>query len=311
MPIAFEHPDQPDVVALIAALDAYQSSLYPPEACYTLDISALSQPQVRFAVARDDSGQAIGCAAVVLGPDGGEVKRMYVQPAARGQGIARQLLLALEGAARAEGCRLLQLETGPLQPEALAFYASLGFARCAAFGDYPDHPLSVFMRKTLHPASAGYQLQPCVADDFEALLALRLAAMQPSLQAIGRFDPERARARLAASYQPAITHWIVQGGQRVGFVACRPLADCHYLDHLYVVPGLQGQGIGGAVLQQLQAQAAHAGLPLCLGALRGSAANLFYQRHGFVPTHEEAWDIYYRWPATAGVGVRAGQRVFS
>ncbi len=300
MPIAFEHPDQPDVIALIAALDAYQSSLYPPEACYTLDISALSQPQVRFAVARDESGQAIGCAAVVLGPDGGEVKRMYVQPATRGQGVARELLLALEGAARAAGCRLLQLETGPLQPEALAFYASLGFERCGPFGDYPDHPLSVFMCKPLADAAAqaGYQLQPCTDEDFEALLVLRLAAMQPSLQAIGRFDPERARARLAASYQPAITRWIVRAGQRIGFLACHRQDDHYYLDHFYLLPSQQGQGVGSAVLRQLQAEAAAQGMPIKLGALRGSAANRFYQRHGFVPTHEEEWDIYYRWPAS-------------
>ena len=301
MHIAFEHPGQPDIVALIAELDVYQAGLYPPEACYTLDISALSQPQVRFAVARGNAGEAIGCAAVVLGSDYGEIKRMYVQPAARGQGVAARLLQALETVARSEGCRLLQLETGPLQPAALAFYTAYGFQRCGAFGDYPDHPLSVFMRKAL-PAEepAAYQLQPCSDDDFEALLALRLAAMRPSLQAIGRFDPERARARLAASYQAAATRWIVQRGQRVGFLARRQLADCHYLDHLYVLPALQGQGIGGAVLQQLQAEAASAGLPLCLGALRGSAANLFYQRHGFVATHEEEWDIYYRWQATSG-----------
>lgn len=301
MHIAFEHPGQPDIIALIAELDAYQGSLYPPEACYTLDIAALAQPQVRFAVARDAAGVARGCAAVVLGADYGEIKRMYVQPALRGQGVAALLLQHLTAAAQAAGCPALMLETGPLQPAALAFYTAQGFARCAAFGDYPDHPLSVFMRKPMadDAVPAGYQLQPCVADDFEALLSLRLAAMRPSLEAIGRFDPERARARLAASFQPADTRWIVRGGQRIGFLARRQLADCHYLDHLYVLPGLQGQGVGGAVLQHLQAEAAAAGLPLCLGALRGSAANLFYQRHGFVPTHEEEWDIYYRWQAAA------------
>ncbi|MDC7716779.1 GNAT family N-acetyltransferase [Vogesella sp. DC21W] len=303
MHIAFEHPGQPDIIALITELDAYQGCLYPPEACYTLDISALSQPQVRFAVARDAAGVARGCAAVVLGADYGEIKRMYVQPALRGQGVAALLLQQLTAAAQAAGCPALMLETGPLQPAALAFYTAQGFARCAAFGDYPGHPLSVFMHKPLadDAVPAGYQLQPCVADDFEALLVLRLAAMRPSLEAIGRFDPERARARLAASFQPADTRWIVRAGQRIGFLARRQLADCHYLDHLYVQPGLQGQGVGGAVLQQVQAEAAAAGLPLCLGALRGSAANLFYLRHGFVPTHEEEWDIYYRWQAATKV----------
>lgn len=299
MHIAFEDPDQADIIALIAELDAYQGSLYPPEACYTLDIAALAQPQVRFAVARDADGVARGCAAVVLGGDYGEIKRMYVQPALRGQGVAALLLQQLTAAAQAAGCPALMLETGPLQPAALAFYAAQGFERCAAFGDYPDHPLSVFMRKPLAAtvAAAGYQLAPCVDDDFEALLALRLAAMQPSLSAIGRFDPQRARERLAASYQPAITRWIVRAGQRIGFLACRRQSDHHYLDHFYLLPAQQGQGVGSAVLQQLQAEAAALGVPIKLGALRGSAANRFYVRHGFMLTHEEEWDIYYRWDA--------------
>ena len=74
---------------------------------------------------------------------------MYVQPAARGLGAAHKLLSLLESTALVRGCRQLYLETGPYQPEALAFYAKQGYQRCAAFGDYRDHPLSVFMAKTL------------------------------------------------------------------------------------------------------------------------------------------------------------------
>lgn len=153
MTIALESPDQPEVIALIEALDAYQDSLYPPEARYALDLTALCQPHVLFAVARDDHGVAQGCAAVVLGPDHGEVKRMFVRPEARGQGLAAQILQTLEHAARARGCPALMLETGPAQPEAIAFYERQGFARRGPFGSYPDHPLSVFMGKALHKAS--------------------------------------------------------------------------------------------------------------------------------------------------------------
>jgi putative acetyltransferase len=149
MHLAPEHPDQADVAALIAELDAYQASLYPPEACYALDMAALSQPEVVFIVARDAQGLAQGCGAVVLGPAHGELKRMYVRPACRGQGVAQRLLALLEAAARQRGCQTLLLETGPLQPEALRFYARQGFARRGPFADYPEHPLSVFMGKAL------------------------------------------------------------------------------------------------------------------------------------------------------------------
>jgi putative acetyltransferase len=149
MPIHLESPDQPDVLELIAELDAYQDRLYPPEARYALDLTSLQTDDIVFVVARDASGQAIGCGAVVLTPPVGELKRMYVRPAHRGSGIARQIFTCLEAEAARRGCALLQLETGPRQPEALAFYARHGFARCGAFGSYPEHPLSIFMEKTL------------------------------------------------------------------------------------------------------------------------------------------------------------------
>ncbi|WP_371132412.1 GNAT family N-acetyltransferase [Pseudomonas sp.] len=79
----------------------------------------------------------------------GEVKRMYVRPEARGKGIAKQVIAALEASSYESGCRELMLETGPYQPEALRFYTSKGYVRRGAFGAYPEHPLSVFMGKSL------------------------------------------------------------------------------------------------------------------------------------------------------------------
>ncbi|PXF31002.1 GCN5 family acetyltransferase [Pokkaliibacter plantistimulans] len=149
MHVALESPNQPDVIALISELDAYQDTLYPPEARYALDLSSLQQPNVIFAVARNDEGAALGCGAVVLQQGFGEIKRMYVRSAVRGQGTARQIIETLEAAALDRDCTLLMLETGPYQTEALAFYSRQGYARCAPFGDYPDHPLSVFMQRLL------------------------------------------------------------------------------------------------------------------------------------------------------------------
>ncbi|WP_374347946.1 GNAT family N-acetyltransferase [Chitinimonas sp.] len=152
MPISLESPDQPDVIQLIAELDAYQDSLYPPESRHALNLDSLKQSNVVFAVARSDTGQAIGCGAIVIQPDYGELKRMYVSPHSRGGGIARKLLAALESSALSRGCYLLMLETGPSQPEALGLYASCGYQRCGPFADYWDDPLSVFMQKHLAPA---------------------------------------------------------------------------------------------------------------------------------------------------------------
>jgi putative acetyltransferase len=159
MRVSLEHPNQPEVITLIAELDAYQDTLYPAEARYALDLTSLSLPNVLFAVARGPAGNAIGCGAIVIGQTYGEVKRMYVRPEARGVGAARQIMSTLEGAASSKGCRVLMLETGPYQAEALAFYAKHGYTTCGPFGDYPAHPLSVFMSKRVGLGVVGTETE--------------------------------------------------------------------------------------------------------------------------------------------------------
>lgn len=71
-----------------------------------------------------------------------EVKRMYVGPAARGRGIARQLLAHLERTAAEAGADLVVLETGTRQPEAIALYESSGYLPIPTFGYHSDSPSS-------------------------------------------------------------------------------------------------------------------------------------------------------------------------
>jgi GNAT superfamily N-acetyltransferase len=104
-------------------------------------------------VAREDDGTPLGCGALrALGGSAAEVKRMYVVPEARGRGISKALLAALEDAARERGWTTLRLETGPLQPEALGLYTSAGYRPIAAFGGYvgdPDAEASLFFERSL------------------------------------------------------------------------------------------------------------------------------------------------------------------
>jgi GNAT superfamily N-acetyltransferase len=88
-------------------------------------------------VARDDDGTAIGCGALrQLDAGTAELKRMYVVPAARGRGVSKLLLGALESAAQERGWSRLRLETGPRQPEAIALYTGSGYRPIGAFGAY-------------------------------------------------------------------------------------------------------------------------------------------------------------------------------
>jgi putative acetyltransferase len=145
--IRLESPDEPDVLRLIDALDAYQKPLYPAGSHHGIDLEALLSPGVLFLVARNDAGEALGCGAIVLTAEYGEIKRMYVSPAARGVGLGRGLLASLEAQALARGCRRFVLETGYLQPQALDLYARSGYVPCAPFGAYVADPNSVFLEK--------------------------------------------------------------------------------------------------------------------------------------------------------------------
>jgi putative acetyltransferase len=85
---------------------------------------------------------------------------MYVHPRGRGQGIAKAVLAKLESEAAAAGCKLLKLETGPLQPEALGLYARSGFERRGPFGQYVNDPLSVFMQKRIAEEGHSSRVAP-------------------------------------------------------------------------------------------------------------------------------------------------------
>ena len=65
---------------------------------------------------------------------------MYVAPGARGLGLARRMLARLEESAADVGARVMILETGTAQPEAMALYESSGYVRIESFGHYRDAP---------------------------------------------------------------------------------------------------------------------------------------------------------------------------
>jgi putative acetyltransferase len=152
MPILIETADPrlPKAIKLVEELDALLLSLYPLESNHLVAIDRLAEPDTRFFLAEVD-GKALGCGAIMIcGREYAEVKRVYVSPKGRGLGLAKLLLARLEKEARVHGLRVLRLETGRYQPEALGLFESLGFRLRGPFGDYPtDDPNSIFMEKSL------------------------------------------------------------------------------------------------------------------------------------------------------------------
>jgi len=143
------NPRLPAVVALIEELDRHLGRLYPAESNYLMDLDALSAPDVRF-FAVHEGDAVLGCGAIKLFTDYAEVKRVYVAPSARGRGVALRIVAALEAATRDAGLKIMRLETGIYQPDAVALFEKCGFRRRSSFGDYPaDDPYSVFMERHL------------------------------------------------------------------------------------------------------------------------------------------------------------------
>lgn len=106
-----------------------------------------------FVVARR-GGEAIGCGGLrQLDAHEGEVKRMYVAPAARGTGVSTAILTALEGEARRRGWRRLLLETGIAQADAMRFYEREGYAPIPNYGHYAQSEISRCYAKVLTPGA--------------------------------------------------------------------------------------------------------------------------------------------------------------
>jgi putative acetyltransferase len=147
--ISAETPLQSEILAFFQASETYMSALYPAESNHFADPAALAAPNARFLVARLGH-RPVGCGAIVLAADGtAEIKRMWVDPQARGGRIGQRLLDALIAAARAEHVTILHLETGIAQPEAIALYRRAGFVERGPFGTYQPDPLSLFMELPL------------------------------------------------------------------------------------------------------------------------------------------------------------------
>ncbi|MGJ5175404.1 GNAT family N-acetyltransferase [Bradyrhizobium oligotrophicum] len=147
--IAVEDARQPGVAALMAEADGYLQTLYPAQKRHPVDANALAPPGVVFLAARRD-GSLLGSVALrPIAPGHAEIKRLFVRETARGCGLGRKLVTALEDEARTRGIDRVSLEVGIRQPQAMELYRSSGYQDCGPFGQYRADPLSLFMTKRL------------------------------------------------------------------------------------------------------------------------------------------------------------------
>jgi GNAT superfamily N-acetyltransferase len=140
--------DTGDGAVLVGAMEAEMAELYA-DVRGGLDLNAADMPKAGPAelgpphghyLAGYREGVPVCGGGVKRLPDGAcEIKRMYVVPDVRRQGLARKLLRALEDAARGLGYSVARLDTGVRQPHAQRLYESEGYR---AIGNFNDNPVA-------------------------------------------------------------------------------------------------------------------------------------------------------------------------
>ena len=115
---------------------------FDPKSALPADPAELTPPRGNFLVVRAEDGNPIGCGTVrMLDPKTAEIKRMWLAPEMRGKGLGRQLLDALEQAARDLGASEARLDTNDTLSTALSLYRNAGWQEITAYNDnaYATH----------------------------------------------------------------------------------------------------------------------------------------------------------------------------
>jgi GNAT superfamily N-acetyltransferase len=155
VPVPYDHPD---AVKLNDAVQQEYAERYGDEGDVTpLNAGMFTPPRGLYLLVYDEEGRPVatgGSRAQERNDEGyrdgdAELKRMFVVREARGRGLARRVLAALEEDARAAGRLRMVLETGTKQPEAIALYGSSGYLPTTKFGHYRFHEESRCFAKAL------------------------------------------------------------------------------------------------------------------------------------------------------------------
>ena len=140
--------DAPVAAGLIARLQADLAERYGEPDPTPTPPAEFAPPRGTFLVATLDD-LPVACAGVrLLTPETAELKRMYVDESCRRRGVARTLLAEIEAAAVELGAAAIRLETGVMQPEAVALYRSAGYLDIPQYA-HPEWEQSLCMEKSL------------------------------------------------------------------------------------------------------------------------------------------------------------------
>ena len=141
--------DNVDALALIGELDKELLQRYPSSSIHTLDLDKITRESGLFLVGYISEIAVACCSLCRIEPGAGEIKRVFVRQQYRRKGISEQMMKHLEKQAAERDFRILRVETGVRQPEAIAMYQKLGYYDIAKYGEYINDPNSICMEKRL------------------------------------------------------------------------------------------------------------------------------------------------------------------
>lgn len=225
----------------------------------------------------------------------GEVKRVYVEPGARGQGLSRRVVVELEDRARAVGLTRLVLESGMMQPEAMGLYLSLGYDPIETYGPYAGFPGTRCFAKELSsrgPSDPGGPARVhvrAVAWDDPGATALRRENFELSTSVLYPEAGDAGFEALDASAGARVVATLVadppEGPAPVGCVALTefapdgiPQAGVGEIRKLFVSSGARGGGVARALVAAIEDEARGRGvrrLVLETGIRQGAAVRLY------------------------------------
>jgi ribosomal protein S18 acetylase RimI-like enzyme len=141
--------DSIDALELIGELDNELLQRYPSSSINTLDLDKITNESGLFLVGYISEIAVACCSLCEIEPSVGEIKRVFVKPQYRRKRIAEDMMEYLEERAVECGFKILRVETGVKQPEAIAMYQKLGYYDIAKYGEYINDSNSICMEKRL------------------------------------------------------------------------------------------------------------------------------------------------------------------
>ncbi len=152
-------------------------------------------------------------------------------------------------------------------------------------------------------APPRYQLRPATAGDFTFLRALHVATLKEYVARTWGWDDAEQAARFRDDFSPETSRIVLVDEREAGVLAVEQRPDALFIANIAIIPEQQGRGLGAAIVGDVLAEAAWAGVATRLQVLRVNPARRLYERLGFAiegetPTH------YLLCAAPPGKGMR-------